>query len=136
MALTATANGQVQQDVKNILGLQNCVSLKQSFNRPNLHYEIRPKKKSMVAEMAAYITLQPPGATGIIYANSRDGCEQLASKLREIHNLKAYHYHAGMPKNDRIATQLEWQENKFDIIVATVSDILFIFYLLKLNRIS
>lgn len=121
MALTATANAQVQQDIQTILGIKGCAFFKQSFNRPNLHYEVRPKTKALPTDIFSYIQVQPPGSTGIIYANSRDNCEKLAEKLREQHGLKAYHYHAGMNKNDRIATQLEWQENKFDIIVATVS---------------
>lgn len=122
MALTATANGQVQKDVRNILNLkEDCAFLKQSFNRPNLFYEVRPKKKSILEDMYSYIQVQPAGSTGIIYANSRDMCEKLASELRQVHGVRAHHYHAGMSKVDRISTQMEWQSNKFDVIVATTA---------------
>jgi bloom syndrome protein len=122
MALTATANGQVQKDVRTILGLEKCAFLKQSFNRPNLYYEVRPKsKKTIVADMASYIRVQPAGSTGIVYANSRDLCEETAEHLRQQHDIRAHHYHAGMSKKDRITTQMEWQEGKFDVIVATTA---------------
>lgn len=120
MALTATANNQVQQDVRNILHLQKCEFFKQSFNRPNLYYEVTEKKKNVIADMYNYIQLQPAGSTGIVYANSRDKCENLAGKLREL-GVRAHHYHAGLSKQDRIQTQTEWQQNKFDVIVATTA---------------
>jgi bloom syndrome protein len=122
MALTATANNQVQQDVRNILHLEGCAFFKQSFNRPNLYYEVRNKTaKSIVADMYNYIQLQPAGSTGIVYANSRDQCEKLAADLRNAHGLRAHHYHAGMSKQDRIQTQTDWQQDKFDVIVATTA---------------
>ena len=122
MALTATANNQVQEDVRNILNLRGCAFFKQSFNRPNLYYEVRPKiGKSMDAEMYSYIQMQPAGSTGIIYANSRDNCETLAADLRTKHGVRAHHYHAGLPKEDRIRVQTDWQANKFEVIVATTA---------------
>lgn len=39
MALTATATDLVQDNVIKVLGLRNCVTFKQSFNRTNLFYE-------------------------------------------------------------------------------------------------
>ena len=122
MALTATANNQVQQDVRNILHLQQCAFFKQSFNRPNLYYEVRDKRaKNIVADMYNYIQLQPNGSTGIVYANSRDQCEKLAADLRNNHGVRAHHYHAGLSKQDRIQTQTDWQHNRFDVIVATTA---------------
>jgi bloom syndrome protein len=44
MALTATATDFVQENVVQCLGIQKCVMFKQSFNRTNLTYEVRPKK--------------------------------------------------------------------------------------------
>ncbi len=41
MALTATANDEIKNDVMDRLKIRGCLFLEQSFNRPNLHYEVR-----------------------------------------------------------------------------------------------
>lgn len=121
MALTATAQNKVQEDIISSLGIQGCSMLRQSFNRPNLAYEVRPKKKGVMEELHTFIKCYPAGTSGIIYCSSRDKCEDLAMKLRKDYGIQAYHYHAGMTKGDRRKTQEGWQEHKFEVIVATVS---------------
>ena len=121
MALTATAKNTVQDDIIRSLGIQGCSVLTQSFNRPNLHYEVRPKSKRILDDMVAFIRTQPKDASGIIYCSSRDKCEDIAADLRKTHRMEAHHYHAGMSKGDRRKVQEGWQEHKFEIIVATVS---------------
>lgn len=123
MALTATANIQARMDVRGSLGIQNSEVFQQSFNRPNLTYEVRPKKaKSTVHDIIGFILAQPDNASGIVYCSSRAGCEKLAKQLRD-EKIEAYHYHAGMTKGDRVKVQMEWQAHKFPIIVATVGDL-------------
>ncbi|WVQ71261.1 hypothetical protein IAR50_000787 [Cryptococcus sp. DSM 104548] len=122
MALTATAQDMVQEDIIRTLGIQECVRLRQSFNRPNLQYEVRPKKSaSILKDIVNFISTQADGASGIIYCNSRDGCENVAKALREDFKLRAHHYHAGMSKSDRRMRQEGWQAHEFEIIVATVA---------------
>lgn len=121
MALTATAQNKVQEDIIRSLRIEGCVCLRQSFNRPNLHYEVRPKTSAVIQEIVAFIRTQEARASGIVYCNSRDNCENLAKKLREEHGLRAYHYHAGMTKENRRKMQEGWQDHKFEIMVATVS---------------
>ena len=121
MALTATAQNKVQDDIIRSLGIGGCSVLRQSFNRPNLHYEVRPKFKKVLLDMVGLIHTQGSKACGIIYCSSRDKCEDIAKELRDEHGLGAYHYHAGMSKGDRRKIQEGWQEHKFEIIVATVS---------------
>lgn len=122
MALTATANSKVQQDVLTNLGMQNCLVLKQSFNRRNLYYEIRQKSHSSIySDIHAFITATYPGASGIIYCTSKRACEDMADRLRNEFRLSAQHYHAGLDKSDRIAIQKSWQEGGTSIIVATVA---------------
>jgi ATP-dependent DNA helicase RecQ len=48
MALTATATPRVQEDVLVQLKMQHACVFVQSFNRPNLVYEVRPKHASKV----------------------------------------------------------------------------------------
>ena len=120
MALTATAQNKVEDDIIRSLGIQGCSVLRQSFNRPNLHYEVRPKSTNFLKDMVGFINAQGKGASGIIYCSSREKCENLAKILTDKYGLAAYHYHAGMSKGDRRNVQEGWQEHKFEIIVATV----------------
>jgi bloom syndrome protein len=120
MALTATAQDKVQDDIIRSLGIEGCEKLKQSFNRPNLNYEVRPKKKELLKEIVSFISTQGPNASGIIYCSSRDKCEEVAKQLRDKENIRAWHYHAGMSKADRRKMQEGWQDHQFEIIVATV----------------
>ena len=86
MALTATAQNKVQDDIIRSLRISGCTILRQSFNRPNLHYEIRPKLKGILNDMASFIAVQRQNGKevpGIVYCGSRDKCELIAKQLRE-----------------------------------------------------
>lgn len=123
MALTATANG---NDVKNIidrLNIPQCLQLKLSFNRPNLHYDVREKKKStVIKEIASFIKSRHANETGIIYCFARAHCEQVAQMLRDDYGLKAEYYHAKMTQAEKKSTQEHWQSGEAQIIVSTVRD--------------
>lgn len=121
MALTATANEQVMSDVVDRLGMKGCVRLTQSFNRPNLFYEIRAKKRNVIADISAFIKNNHLRETGVIYCLSRKSCEEVARELRERHGLRAKHYHAQMSADDKNRAQSSWQNGECEIIVATVS---------------
>ena len=120
MALTATAKTNVIDDIVLRLRMRNPVMLKESFNRPNLHYDVRPKPRNVLDEIAAFIKSKYPKECGIIYALSRNSCEEIAKELREKHGLSAKHYHAKMSSQDKTATQAAWKSGQCDIIVATV----------------
>lgn len=94
MALTATANGKAVDDIANCLGMRNCLKLRQSFNRPNLRYEVRQKTTKPVEQIATYIKDNHDGQSGIVYCLSKKACEEIAADLRDSHDIKAEHYHA------------------------------------------
>lgn len=119
-ALTATANAEVQEDIISRLNLNIREQLKLSFNRQNLDYEVRLKKKDPVGDMAAYILQNHPRDTGIVYCTSRDRCEEVAKMLREKYNLSARHYHAQVADEDKNRIQELWSSGEVQIIVATV----------------
>lgn len=103
------------------LGLKSPVVLTQSFNRTNLHYEVRPKGKGFMEQIATFIKRDHAGECGIIYCLSKKNCEDVAAQLRSKHGVKAMHYHAGMDKNDRKRVQLDWQSGKLLVICATIA---------------
>ncbi|CAE6416008.1 unnamed protein product [Rhizoctonia solani] len=121
MALTATANAKVRQDVIVKLGITGCEELVQSFNRPNLHYEVRKKNKGVVTDIANYIRAHHHEQTGVIYCLSRAKCEEVAKELRNKHDITARHYHAAMTANDKSETQAAWISGECRVIVATIA---------------
>ncbi|KAL2815786.1 hypothetical protein BDW59DRAFT_13520 [Aspergillus cavernicola] len=123
MALTATATENVKADVIHNLNMDGCEIFTQSFNRPNLTYEVRPKGKSaeLIKSIADIITGSYRNKSGIVYCFSRSACEKVAKSLREGHRIKAEHYHAGLSSEDRSATQQRWQSGQIHVIVATIA---------------
>jgi bloom syndrome protein len=120
IALTATATKLVRTDVVANLGIQGCRQFSQSFNRPNLYYEVLPKAKGVINSIAELIKEKHSGHSGIIYCLSRKSCEQVAEKLSGL-GISAYHYHAGMKPDERSAVQRKWQSNEYSVIVATIA---------------
>ena len=118
IALTATATPKVQLDIQKNLGMLDAQVFKSSFNRPNLYYEVRPKK-NVPKEIIKYIKSQP-GKSGIIYCLSRKKVEELAEVL-QVNGIKALPYHAGLDANTRAKTQDKFLMEDIDVIVATIA---------------
>lgn len=123
IALTATATENVKIDVIHNLGITNCETFSQSFNRPNLNYEVRSKTKAkdVLDSIANTITTSYRGQSGIIYCLSRKNCEDIATKLREQYNIMAHHYHAGMEAEEKKKVQRQWQAGAYNVIIATIA---------------
>lgn len=121
MAMTATAPPRVQKDILSVLGMERARTFVSSFNRANLHYEVRRKGSTVLRDMADFIKAHHDGHCGIIYCLSKRACEEVAQKLVENYHLPSKHYHAGMSKNDRKMFQREWQEGRIKIMVATIA---------------
>jgi len=123
MALTATATENVKVDVIHNLGITGCEIFTQSFNRPNLTYEVRSKGKAkdVLESMANTIKSTYKGQSGIVYCLSRQNCEDIAEKLHKEHGIKAHHYHAGMEPREKTSVQKQWQAGQYHVIVATIA---------------
>jgi ATP-dependent DNA helicase RecQ len=89
-----------------------------SFNRPNLHYIVEPKKKAF--ERLVTLVRGHTGQSGIVYCGTRAGTENIAERLRAA-GFKAASYHAGMETRDRAATQEAFLHDRVDIICATIA---------------
>lgn len=120
IALTATATQLVQADVIANLGIRGCRKFAQSFNRPNLSYEVVSKKGNVVNSIADLIKEKYRRKSGIVYCLARKTCESVAEKLTEL-GIKAHHYHAGMESAARSDVQRKWQSNEYHVIVATIA---------------
>ncbi|MFM7022873.1 MAG: DNA helicase RecQ [Flavobacteriales bacterium] len=118
IALTATATPKVQQDIQKNLGMQDAMVYKDSFNRPNLYYEVRPKhdiNKDIIRFIKGH-----EGKSGIIYCLSRKKVEETA-ELLQLNGIKALPYHAGLDAGARAAHQDAFLMEDVNVIVATIA---------------
>ncbi|MBI4092552.1 MAG: RecQ family ATP-dependent DNA helicase [Candidatus Kerfeldbacteria bacterium] len=118
IALTATATARVRQDIVMHLRLVKPATFISSFNRPNIHYAVHPKRGAL----ATIINLlrSQPGSSAIIYCFSRKGTERLATTLQR-HGLPALAYHAGLDSAERQRVQEQFIRDETRIIVATIA---------------
>lgn len=118
IALTATANPRVKEDILAQLRLREGKIFQSSFLRPNLTYRVLPKKKAferILAEAQAR-----PKQSIIIYCFSRHGTEKLAADLR-ARGIQAEAYHAGLLMSERARIQEGFIRDQIPIIVATIA---------------
>jgi ATP-dependent DNA helicase RecQ len=116
LAMTATATPRVQDDIQSALGRMQLVAT--DIHRPNLSLEGIKLGKKREKNMALLSLCQEIEGSGIVYASSRDACEQLASMLRQ-HGVTAIHYHAGI--RDRAAAQDRFMSGQARVVVATIA---------------
>ncbi|VUC34466.1 unnamed protein product [Clonostachys rosea] len=123
MALTATATQNVIVDIKHNLGMNHCQVFSQSFNRPNLTYEVRPKTGNAAATdaIAELILKNYRNVSGIVYTISRKQAEEVAGKLSSDHGIAADYYHAGIEPKEKAEVQTAWQKGEIKVVVATIA---------------
>ena len=121
MALTATASAQVQEQIIRTLQLKDVAVFRQSFNRSNLFYEVRSKrKKKTVDELADWIRQYHRQHSGIVYCSSISDCETVSAGLREK-GVSCDYYHGRMSNEDRVAAQSRWSNDEVRVMVATMA---------------
>ena len=119
VALTATATPKVQHDIQKNLGMDDVNVFRSSFNRPNLFYEVHPKRESVNKDIIRIIKSQE-GKSGIVYCMSRRKVEEFADILA-ANGIRALPYHAGMETHTRSQNQDSFLMEKADVIVATIA---------------
>ena len=81
----------------------------------------KPKQAKKVYELIAnIIKTRFEGVTGIVYVFSQKECNTVAEELQKL-NISAKAYHAGISTKKRSKIQQEWQEDKIQVVVATVA---------------
>ncbi len=117
LALTATADEVTRADILKQLGIPQEGLIKAGFDRPNIQYAIGARDN--VARQIADLVTRTPGA-GIVYATSRKGTEDLAAKLAAT-GRPVGAYHAGLPPEQRAATQAAFVASEDMVMVATIA---------------
>ncbi len=118
IALTATATQMVRDDIIKQLGLKNYQLFVSSFNRPNLSYQVMPKKDSLGSIKALLNNYKNKSV--IIYCFSRNDTETLVNNLND-HGFLAIAYHAGLNAKTRQQNQEDFIKDRVNIMVATIA---------------
>ena len=119
IAMTATANNRVQEDILQQLDLgEETARFVASFDRPNLYYEVVPKSGG--TDQVLDVIGRHRGESGIIYCQSRARTEAVADFLNR-QGLRALPYHAGLENETRAGNQEKFVRDDVDIICATIA---------------
>ena len=118
IALTATATEKVREDIIKQLNLEDSKVFISSFNRPNLSYEVLPKKDSLKSIIALLNNYKEESV--IIYCFSRNDTEKLVDNLNK-YGFNALPYHAGLDSKQRKENQEKFIKDEINIMVATIA---------------
>ena len=118
IALTATATERVREDILKQLEIPSATRFVTSFNRPNLIYDVRPKRNSFANLLD--LLQKIGGDSAIVYCQSRQQTEDLARNLSNS-GFPALAYHAGLGAEDRRQTQDQFMDGQISIVVATIA---------------
>ena len=118
VALTATANAHVREDILSGLRMRDPRVHVASFNRPNLTYRVRSKERAL-AEIVDFVKKRP-NESGIVYVQSRAGTERVAEALRAA-GIAALPYHAGLESHTRARHQESFVRDDTAVICATIA---------------
>ncbi|WP_291134591.1 RecQ family ATP-dependent DNA helicase [Flavobacterium sp. UBA7663] len=115
LALTATANKRVQEDICRNLALVNPKVFIKSFTRENLAYHVI-KTEDKLFKIQQILTKNPQSS--IIYVRNRKSCIETSQQLNQL-GFTSTIYHGGLPAKEKEKNMQSWLENKSQVIVAT-----------------
>ncbi len=118
VALTATADRATQEDIRLQLQLKDPITYLSSFERPNIHMEVRAGIQRI--EQIREFVKQREGQPGIIYCLARKTTESIAETLKK-YGYKAAAYHAEIDNVTRRRVQEDFQFDRLQIVCATIA---------------
>jgi ATP-dependent DNA helicase RecQ len=119
LGLTATATPTTERDIARSLGRELEV-VRASVVRPNLRYEVEHVENEEGRLRSVLAHAKRFTGPGIIYARSREKCEQVAGVLGR-NGVRAVHYHAGLDAAERTRVQEAFLSDRVRVIVATTA---------------
>jgi len=119
IALTATADLDTRQEIIEKLQLTNAKVFIDSFDRPNIRYQVIDKANGR-EQLLSFIHAQHAGEAGIVYCASRKKVEEITEWLVN-QGMQAVAYHAGMEMQQRQLNQEKFLREDSVIMVATIA---------------
>lgn len=118
IALTATADHHTQRDIIRQLELDDATVFVDSFDRPNINYEIAERSNGR-AQLLKFLR-KHEGESGIVYCLSRNKVEETAAWLND-NGINARHYHARLPPELKMQNQEAFRREEGVCLVATIA---------------
>jgi len=115
-AFTATATGEVREDIIRLLKLDNPTLVSTGFDRKNLYFEVKHPKDKMSTLLD--LLKKYDQKSGIIYCSTRKNVEKVCDVLCE-EGYGATRYHAGLSDQERKANQEDFLYDRSSIMAAT-----------------
>ena len=121
LALTATATKKTEISLRETLNIAPENALRNDAIRDNLFLSvIRVPSCSRNSTLLHFLQKDHPKGAAIVYVAFKNEAESVANYLK-VEGVAARPYHAGLDKSERHRTQVQFQENKVRVIVATVA---------------
>ena len=117
LALTATATGEVRQDIIRQLGMRDPRITVTGFARPNLRFEVRRTVNDRMKDAELENILSDTGGVGVIYCATVKEAAALHERLSEKHPVGLYH--GKMNAADRKEAQERFMADEFRAMIAT-----------------
>ncbi len=116
IALTATATEKVKEDIVSQLQLKKVEKYEQSFERPNLSYEVYQTKNKLIS--VSKICVNWSEFSGIVYCQTRRSVKEIVKYL-QAQNVSVQMYHGGMNASERSNSLKTWMNGQRKVMVAT-----------------
>lgn len=117
LALTATANQRVEQDIRQQIG-RDALVVRGSMYRANLHLNVvqTHEDAEKLSYLAANIPLWP--GSGLVYTGTQRSAEMVAAFLQQ-QGIEAEYYHAGREDSERQRIEQGLMANAYKVICST-----------------
>jgi ATP-dependent DNA helicase RecQ len=119
IALTATADEPTRRDIVAQLGLGSAPVFAAGYDRPNLFYQVVPKRKPL-DQLGQFVSARHHNHAGIVYCSTRKAAEETAAWL-SARGRATLPYHAGLDPAVREANQERFLREEGVIVAATIA---------------
>ena len=115
VALTASANARVEEDIVKELKLDGPKVFRQSFARPNISYNVL-EVEDKIYNISKILKKYPEPT--IIYVRNRKMCIDISSQLKQM-GFSATYFHGGLKNREKEKNMQLWMQEEAQVIVAT-----------------
>lgn len=115
LALTASATGEVMEDIQNRLRFRKKNHFRLSFERKNISYLVIHEEDKIKRLTSILNRIK---GSGIVYIRSRKRSVEVAKALIK-NNIQADFYHAGLDTTSRTQKQERWMRSSTGVMVCT-----------------